>query len=38
VLGVLKVQKDLLDQDYMRRMASSIDVADLLCRAIDEAS
>ena len=38
VLGVLKVQKGRLDQDYMHRMASSIDVADLLCRAIDEAS
>jgi len=37
VLGVLKVQKNRLDQDYMRRMASSLDVGDLLCRAIDEA-
>jgi hypothetical protein len=37
VLGVLKVQKGRLGQDYVCRMASSIDVADLLCRAIDEA-
>jgi hypothetical protein len=38
VLGMLKVQKGRLDQDYMRRMATSIDVVDLLRCAIDEAS
>lgn len=38
VLGVLKVQEDRLDQGYMRRMAGSLGVADLLTRALGEAS
>ena len=37
VLGVLKVQGDRLDRDYLRRMAATIDVTDLLERAFDEA-
>lgn len=37
VLGVLKVQGDRLDRDYMRRMAASLGVADLLRRAFEEA-
>jgi hypothetical protein len=38
VLGVLKVQGDRLDRDYLRRMAATLDVTDLLERAFDEAS
>jgi hypothetical protein len=37
VLGVLKVQGDRVDRDYLRRMAAMLDVADLLERAFDEA-
>jgi hypothetical protein len=37
VLGVLKVQGDRIDRDYLRRMATMLDVADLLERAFDEA-
>jgi hypothetical protein len=37
VLGVLKVQGARLDRDYLRRMAATLDVTDLLERAIDEA-
>ena len=37
VLGVLKVQGDLLDRDYLRRMARGLGVTDLLARAIEEA-
>jgi len=37
VLGVLKVQSDRLDCDYLRRMAATLDVTDLLERAFDEA-
>ena len=37
VLGVLKVQGDRLDRDYMRRMAAGLGVADLLSRAFEEA-
>ena len=36
-LGVLKVQGDRLDRDYMRRMAAGLGVADLLSRAFEEA-
>ena len=38
VLGVLKVQGDRLAVDYLRRMASTLDVTDLLARALDEAA
>jgi hypothetical protein len=38
VLGVLKVQGDRLDRDYMRRMAATLGVADLLPRAFAEAN
>jgi len=38
VIGVLKVQAGRLDLDYMRRWARVIGVADLLERAIDDAS
>jgi hypothetical protein len=38
VLGVLKVQGDGLDLDYVRRMAASLSVADLLARALREAT
>lgn len=37
VLGVLKTQGDALDQTYLRRMASQLQVTDLLERAIKEA-
>jgi hypothetical protein len=36
VLGVLEVQGDRLDMEYMRRMASELDVADLLARALEQ--
>jgi hypothetical protein len=38
VLGVLQVQGDRLERDYMGRMAASLGVADLLSRALEEAS
>jgi hypothetical protein len=38
VLGVLKVQADRLDLDYLNRMAASLDVTDLLTRALEEAA
>lgn len=38
VLGVLKVQGDRLDLEYMRRMAAGLGVADLVSRALEEAS
>jgi hypothetical protein len=37
VLGVLKIQGDRIDHDYLRRMAATLDVTDLLERALDEA-
>lgn len=38
VLGVLRVQRDRLDVDYMARWASELDVGDLLTRALREAT
>jgi hypothetical protein len=38
VLGVLKVQGDRLDREYMQRMAAELSVADLLRRAFEEAA
>jgi hypothetical protein len=38
VLGVLKVQGDRLDRDYLRRMAVDLGVTDLLERALEKAS
>jgi hypothetical protein len=38
VMGVLKVQANCLDQEYMSRMATTLGVADLLSRALDQAS
>jgi hypothetical protein len=37
VLGVLQVQSDRLDRNYMRRMAAELGVSDLLVRAHEEA-
>jgi hypothetical protein len=37
VLGVLKVQGERLDRDYMQQMAVTLGVADLLERAFVEA-
>jgi hypothetical protein len=37
ILGVLKTQGDALDQTYLRRMASQLQVLDLLKRAMREA-
>ena len=37
VLGVLKVQGDRLDRDYLRRMATELGVSDLLKQAFGEA-
>jgi hypothetical protein len=37
VLGVLKVQADRLDRDYLQRLAESFDLADLLRQALQEA-
>lgn len=38
ILGVLKVQKQHVDRDYLRHWAAEIGVADLLARAFQEAS
>lgn len=38
VLGVLQVQAGRLDEEYLETMSSSLGVADLLARAVDEAS
>jgi hypothetical protein len=37
VLGILGVQRDRLDLDYLRRMAHALQVHDLLERALGEA-
>jgi len=37
VLGVLKVQGDRLDREYMQRMAAELGVSDLLEQAFEEA-
>jgi len=37
-LGVLKVQGERLDLEYMRRMAAGLGVTDLLSRALEEAT
>ena len=37
VLGVLEVQGDRLDQDYLRRMSVELGVTDLLERVLEEA-
>jgi len=37
VLGIIAVQGERLDKDYLRSAASAIDVLDLLERALAEA-
>ena len=37
VLGVLKVQRDLLDTGYLRYWASELKLSDLLNQAFDDA-
>ncbi len=37
IVGVLKIQSDLLDRDYLSRWADELGVAGLLRRALDEA-
>lgn len=37
VLGVVRVQAERLDRDYLRRMAAELGVDDLLVRALEEA-
>lgn len=37
-VGVLTMQRERLDHDYLRRMAAGLNVADLLARALDEAA
>jgi hypothetical protein len=37
ILGVMKVQKDRLDRGYLRRMATTLGVSDLLEQAFNEA-
>jgi hypothetical protein len=36
ILGVMKVQQNQLDHDYLRRMATTLGVGDLLKQALDE--
>ena len=36
VLGVLRVQEERIDRDYLRRMAAGLGVTDLLEKALDE--
>jgi len=38
ILGVMKVQKNHLDHDYLRRMATTLGVSDLLEQAFNEAA
>jgi hypothetical protein len=38
VLGVLKVQEDRLDLDYVQRMAASLGLTELVARALEEAA
>jgi hypothetical protein len=37
ILGVMKVQQSQLDHNYLRRMATTLDVGELLEQALDEA-
>jgi len=37
VLGVMKVQQNQLDHSYLRHMATTLGVSDLLEQALDEA-
>jgi len=38
ILGVMKVQENRLDRDYLRRIAATLSVSDLLEQALDEAA
>lgn len=38
ILGIVLVQGDSLDEEYLQRGARELDVSDLLVRALDEAS
>jgi hypothetical protein len=37
-LGILKVQGDRLDHDYLRRWAEELDLSELLAKAVDDAA
>jgi hypothetical protein len=38
ILGVMKVQQDRLDHEYLRRMATTLGVSELLEQALAEAA
>jgi len=37
IIGILRVQRDKLDLEYLKHWASSLDLTDLLNRSFDDA-